>query len=97
MDLENGNSNGMMEVEEGREDEEMMDLDDMPVTQEDAWAVIRYGRVMQQCINTYFFVKDRTPCRKRKHKNNDAHTQSEHAEYFSKTDDLSSCFSLYQL
>ncbi len=43
MDLENGTSNGMMELDEEREEEEIMDLDDVPVTQEDAWAVIRYG------------------------------------------------------
>jgi hypothetical protein len=45
VDLENGMSNGMMDLDEEREEEEIMDLDDLPVTQEDAWAVIRYGIV----------------------------------------------------
>lgn len=43
VDLENGMSNGMMDLDEEREEEEILDLDDLPVTQEDAWAVIRYG------------------------------------------------------
>ena len=37
--LEYGDGDNGMEGE----GEEMMDLDDVPVTQEDAWAVIRYG------------------------------------------------------
>jgi len=43
VDLKNGTSNGMMELDEEREEDEIMDLDNVPVTQEDAWAVIRYG------------------------------------------------------
>jgi len=39
--IENGNGNNGMEAEWNGE--EMMDLDDLPVTQEDAWAVIRYA------------------------------------------------------
>ena len=31
-----------MEVEEEGQEEDEMNVDDMPVTQEDAWAVIRY-------------------------------------------------------
>jgi hypothetical protein len=34
--------NGDVEVEEGGEEEEMNQMDDEPVTQEDAWAAIRY-------------------------------------------------------
>ena len=53
-----------MEVEEGGEEEEHgaeedddddeMNVDDMPVTQEDAWAVIRYG-------NSHFEAKGGLP------------------------------------
>jgi hypothetical protein len=33
--------NGDVEAEEGNEEEEMNQMDDEPVTQEDAWAAIR--------------------------------------------------------
>ncbi len=38
--------NGDAEVEEGGEEEEMNQMDDEPVTQEDAWAAIRYVYAM---------------------------------------------------
>ena len=37
--MEEEHPEGMEEPQEG--DEEMMDVEDIPVTQEDAWAVIR--------------------------------------------------------
>jgi hypothetical protein len=47
-----GNGNGDVEVEEGGEDE-MNQLDDEPVTQEDAWAAIRYvtSRIDMICFD----------------------------------------------
>lgn len=34
----------VMDEEEQPSDEDMVDVEDLPVTQEDSWAVIRYDR-----------------------------------------------------
>lgn len=41
--LDNGQ---VMEMDDGEQpiDEDMVDIEDIPVTQEDSWAVIRYDR-----------------------------------------------------
>jgi hypothetical protein len=45
-----------MDDEEQPIDEEMMDVEDIPVTQEDSWAVIRYDRSRTDVVDWRLFL-----------------------------------------